>query len=135
MQIRDVYPGSENFFHPGSASKNLSILTKKTFLSSRKYDPGIRILIFYPSRIPDTGIKKAPDPGSATLIRTVQISECRVRSVTAGFEAAGPPYIFKTNGMNLTVLYLVLYSYSEQALHTAKQKGPSMFKAEWISNG
>jgi hypothetical protein len=30
-----------NFFHPGSASKNLSILTpKKWFLSSRKYDPG-----------------------------------------------------------------------------------------------
>jgi hypothetical protein len=29
------------FFHPGSASKNLSILsTKKLFLSYRKYDPG-----------------------------------------------------------------------------------------------
>jgi hypothetical protein len=29
------------FFHPGSASKNLSILTqKKWFLKSRKYDPG-----------------------------------------------------------------------------------------------
>jgi hypothetical protein len=27
----------------------------------------IRILVFYPSRIPDPGIKKAPDPGSATL--------------------------------------------------------------------
>jgi hypothetical protein len=35
---RDVYPGSE-----------------------------IRILIFYPSRIPDPGVKKALDPGSATL--------------------------------------------------------------------
>jgi hypothetical protein len=32
----------------------------------------IRILIFYPSRIPDPGVKKAPDPGSgsATLLRT-----------------------------------------------------------------
>ena len=30
----------------------------------------IRILIFYPSQIPDSGVKKAPDPGSgsATLI-------------------------------------------------------------------
>ncbi len=30
----------------------------------------IRILIFYPSRIPDPGVKKAPDPGSdsATLL-------------------------------------------------------------------
>jgi hypothetical protein len=30
-----------NFFHPGSALKNLSILNqKKLFLNSRKYDPG-----------------------------------------------------------------------------------------------
>jgi hypothetical protein len=28
------------FFHPGPASKNLSILTQKWFLSSRKYVPG-----------------------------------------------------------------------------------------------
>jgi hypothetical protein len=63
-----------NCLHPGSASKNLSILTpKKWFLSSRKYDLGcssgsrIRMLTFCPSRIPDPGVKKAPDPGSATL--------------------------------------------------------------------
>ena len=30
--------------------------------------PRTLILIFYPSRIPDPGIKKAPDPGSGTLI-------------------------------------------------------------------
>jgi hypothetical protein len=45
---------------------------KKWFLSSRKYDPGYssRILIFYPTRIPDPGVKKEPDPGSgyATLL-------------------------------------------------------------------
>ncbi len=51
---------------PGSASKNLNILTQKLFLSSRKWWSGIRILI-YPSRIPDPGVKKALDPGSATL--------------------------------------------------------------------
>ncbi len=42
------------------------------FLSSRKSDPvfildpdtGPGILIFYRSRIPDPGVKKAPDPGS-----------------------------------------------------------------------
>jgi hypothetical protein len=51
-------PGVGIFFipDPGSASKNLSILTPK-IVSSRKYDPAsssrIRILIFYPSRIPD----------------------------------------------------------------------------------
>ncbi len=28
----------------------------------------IRILIFYPSRIPDPGVKKTPDPWSATLL-------------------------------------------------------------------
>jgi hypothetical protein len=42
-------------FYP--ASKNLNILTPTVVLSSRKYDPGcssrIRILNFYPSRIPD----------------------------------------------------------------------------------
>jgi len=76
LRIRDVYPGSDFFpsririvsiLDPGSASKNLSILTKKKwFLSSRKYDPGcssrIRILTFYPSRIPDLGVKKARIP-------------------------------------------------------------------------
>jgi len=56
----------------GSASKNLSIFNPNLFLSSRKFDPGhsspIRNLIFYPSRIPDLGVKKAPDPASATLL-------------------------------------------------------------------
>ncbi len=46
LRILNVYPGSEFFFHPGSrvkkipgsasVSKNLSILTQKLFLSSRK---------------------------------------------------------------------------------------------------
>jgi hypothetical protein len=59
------HPG---FFFPSQIHiKELSILTKKkSFLSSRKYDPGcsfrIRILTFYPIRIPDPGRKKAPDP-------------------------------------------------------------------------
>jgi hypothetical protein len=75
--------GSE-FFHPGSRDKtipdpgsgsaqnNLTIFNpEKRFKALKKYDPGCssRILIFYPSRIPDPGVKKAPDPGSgfATL--------------------------------------------------------------------
>ncbi len=63
---------------PGSASKNLSILTskkpKKWFLSSGKYDLGCSSRIPDPDAdflpIPDPGVKKAPDPGSgfATLI-------------------------------------------------------------------
>ncbi len=40
--------------HPGSGSR-------------------IRILIFYPSRIPDPGVKKALDPGSATLATRILI--------------------------------------------------------------
>jgi hypothetical protein len=73
---------------PRFASKNLSVLTpKKWFLSFRKYDPGsssrIRILTFYPFRIPDPdpyflpipdpGVKKTPDTGSgsATLGKIV----------------------------------------------------------------
>jgi hypothetical protein len=52
----------------GSASKNLIILTQKNYpgCSSR-----IRNLTFYPSRIPDPRVKKAPDPGSATLVNSV----------------------------------------------------------------
>jgi hypothetical protein len=34
----------------------------------RVVHPGSRILFFYPSRIPDPGVKKAPYPGSATLL-------------------------------------------------------------------
>jgi len=49
---------------PGSASKNLSILTqkkqKKWFLSSRKYDPGCSSWI--PD--PDADFLPIPDPGS-----------------------------------------------------------------------
>jgi hypothetical protein len=81
------------FFHPGSRIRTVSIPDpgsririkefmyfnpKKWFLSSRKYDPGcssrIRMLTFYPSRIPDPDpeVKKQccvsgmfiPDPGS-----------------------------------------------------------------------
>jgi hypothetical protein len=61
---------------PGSASKNLSILTPKNqFLSYRKYDPGCSSRIPDPDAdflpIPDPGVKKAPDPGSgsATLFK------------------------------------------------------------------
>jgi hypothetical protein len=52
------------FFHPGSRIRIKEFKyfnPKKWFLSSRKYDPGCS------SRIPDPGVKKAPDPGSATL--------------------------------------------------------------------
>ncbi len=73
LRIRDAYPGSE-FFPPRIRIKQFQYFDpKQWFLSSRKYDPGClsRIRIsdpdFYPSRIPDPGVKKAPDPGSATL--------------------------------------------------------------------
>jgi hypothetical protein len=48
-----------NCFHPGSISKNLSILTQKKVLSSKKYDPGCS------SRIPDPDpdFLPIPDPG------------------------------------------------------------------------
>jgi hypothetical protein len=84
MFIPDADP---TFFHPGSrirtvsipdtgsSSKNLSILTpkkakKKWFQGSKKYDPGCSSRIpdpdadFLPSRIPDPGVKKVPNPGS-----------------------------------------------------------------------
>jgi hypothetical protein len=54
-----------NFFipDPGSASKNISILTpKKWFLNSRKYDPGCSSRIRIPD--PDPDFLLIPDPGS-----------------------------------------------------------------------
>jgi hypothetical protein len=81
LRIRDVYPGSRirlfSIPDPGSELFPSRIRIKefdyfnpkKWFLSSRKYDPScssrIRILTFYPSRIPE-----ALDPGSrsATLV-------------------------------------------------------------------
>jgi hypothetical protein len=79
-----IFIPDANFFHHGSRIRFFPsririkefkyFNPKKWFLSSRKYDPScssrIRILIFYPSRIPDSGVKKAPDPGSATLLNT-----------------------------------------------------------------
>jgi hypothetical protein len=60
---------------PGSASKNLSILTqkktKKWVLSSRKYDPGCLSRIPDPDAdflpIPDPGSRGQKGTGSATL--------------------------------------------------------------------
>jgi hypothetical protein len=80
------------FFHPGSRIRIFPsririkefkyFNTKKWFLSSRKYDPGCssripdpdpEVLFTHPGsriqvskrpRIPDPGVKKAPDPGS-----------------------------------------------------------------------
>jgi hypothetical protein len=91
LRIRDVYPGSD-FFHPdprsrvkkipdsgpGSAPKKVffikNIVSKLVAFRKmiRDVHPGsrIRTLIFYPSLIPDPGIKNASDPGSgsATLL-------------------------------------------------------------------
>ncbi len=52
-----------NFFHPGSASKNLSIFfTQKIVLRSRKYDPGCSSRIRIPD--PDPDFLTISDPGS-----------------------------------------------------------------------
>ncbi len=59
-------PGSEFFPSPIHIKEFKYFNPKNSFLSSRKYVLGcssrIRILIFYPSRILDPGVKKAPDP-------------------------------------------------------------------------
>jgi hypothetical protein len=69
------------FFHPGSRIliKEFKYFnpkkSKKWFLSSKNYEPGCSSRIpdpdadFLPSRIPDPGVKKAPNPGSRIRIR------------------------------------------------------------------
>ncbi len=101
-------PGSQ-LFHPksqiqgqkdsGSASENLSFfLLKKLFLRPLKYGPGcssrIRILIFYPSRIPDPLARKAPVLGSESgtlqvtansCLPTVNVRCTDINDITAGW--------------------------------------------------
>ncbi len=66
-------------------------INQKMFISSRKYDTGcssrIRILISYPSRIPDPGVIKALDPRSrsATLFLDYEISRTLVVQKPRGF--------------------------------------------------
>ncbi len=71
-------PGSKRFRIPdtGSASKNLSNFNPKNCFQAlekmiRDVHPGSesRILVFYPSRIPDPWIKKAKDPGSGSATK------------------------------------------------------------------
>ncbi len=63
MFIQDTGP---NFFHPGSASKNLSMLTQTNFSKLSEIRSGLFIPDPDPDflPIPDPGVKKAPDPGS-----------------------------------------------------------------------
>ncbi len=78
LLIRDVYTGSKFLPSrnpdPVSASKNLSTLTQKIVSKLSEIWSGFFIPDpdpdFLPSRIPDPGVKKAPDPrsGSAPLV-------------------------------------------------------------------
>jgi hypothetical protein len=69
----DFFPSlipDPNFFHPGSriSIEEFEYFNPILLLKISVADPGcssrIRILTFYPSRIPDPGVKKAPDPKS-----------------------------------------------------------------------
>jgi hypothetical protein len=72
----DFFPSripDANCLYPGSASKNLWILTQKNCFWALGnmipvVHPGfpIRILTLYPSRIPNPGVKKVPNPGSGS---------------------------------------------------------------------
>ncbi len=101
LRIRDVYPGSRIRIF-SSRSKRFWILDpicitefkyfkqKNLFPSSLKYDPRcstwIRILIFIHPGYPDPGVRKAPDPGSATL----EMSWYKEKGVFSGGLAASP---------------------------------------------
>jgi hypothetical protein len=67
-----------DFFHPGSE-----------FFSSRARNLirlFIRILIFYPSRISDPGVKKAPDPRSRIRNTGHKIGFCSLMRILSGHE-------------------------------------------------
>jgi hypothetical protein len=56
------------------------------------------MLTFYPSRIPDPGVKKAPDPGSATLLKTLQFCVDPLVSVNC-YVILTPPYTVTTRAV------------------------------------
>ncbi len=64
------------------------------FLSSRKYDQGcsslIRILTFYPFRIPDLGVKKALDPGSRIRNRNTEFKATKKQCCGSGIFIPNP---------------------------------------------
>ncbi len=119
---------------PGSSSKNLSILTpqktKKWFLSSKKYDPGCSSRIPDPDAdflpIPDSGVKKAPNPGSRirnTGIRTViltRIKEAKIlnKKYRNGmepdifYEELKAYHVIRKSSLEVKELLLSIYSFS-----------------------
>jgi hypothetical protein len=109
---------------PGSASKNLGILTQKKpkhwFLSSRKYDPGCSSRIpdpdadLLPSRIPDPGVKKALDPGSWIRIRNIAYCTGTVFSL----------YVTVPYSMNFIHSFSLPAGYSEYSHHQPAAEGP-----------
>ncbi len=144
LRIRDVYPGSRirlfsipdpNCLHPGSRIliKECKYFNpqkaKKWFLSSKKYDPGCSSRIpdpdadFLPSRIPDPGVKKVPNPGSRIRIRNTERNleknyfigilkvtdkKSRIRKSVVRIRGFGSGYVPLTYGsktMPPTVLY------------------------------
>jgi hypothetical protein len=64
--------------------KNPQKSKKKWFQSFKNYDPNCSSRIpdpdadFLPSRIQDPGVKKAPNPGSATLVSNSTLPRCSI---------------------------------------------------------
>jgi hypothetical protein len=75
----------------GSASKNLSILTHKIVVQALA--TMIQDVIFYQFRIPDLGVKKAPDPGSGSATYP------KYGEITVRFYHRGP--IFSTTQIRI----------------------------------
>jgi hypothetical protein len=58
----------------------------------------IRMLTFYPSRIPDPGVKKAPDPGSRirnTEIKTGNYQYLASKTYYTGYTKAGTEFLVR----------------------------------------
>ncbi len=121
-------PGSKRFLDLGSASasNNFSILTQKIVSKLSEIlsvmfipdpDPGSGIMVFYPSRIPNPGVKKAPDhgSGSATLIMEVCFSRrccsstALLRSVWSAVYSVELPAVAGTLQYSYNVLLFCLF--------------------------
>jgi hypothetical protein len=84
--------GSEFLTSYGSSSGSGSTSQKVTVPTVPVPVPAPQHWIFYPSRIPDPGVKKAPDPGSATLQNKKTVPVLIIRSRTCKpAEQTSPP--------------------------------------------
>jgi hypothetical protein len=127
----DISEGvADTLLPPNKIYKKKYFNPKICFLSSWKYDPGcssrIRILIFYPSRIPDPGVKRHripdPDPQHCMRIRVLQFSWMLVHANNR---------IHRSRNLNKFQQHKSMPNHSDQQLDSDSDSDPNPLPGAW----